>query len=1253
MKTTLQNSKQLLLLVVLTLCFTALYAQETTEFTFTFKAEGDAATVQSVTVENLSKGTSVVNMPGNETLYLITRLTTGIDKPDNKTELSSPVIYSAPGGTSNVEFNLQKAGDVHMSIYDMSGKLRKQTIQRLTPGFYAFSLPSMEKGIYALSIQTNGNAWAGKWVSMENRNFDSSDNIKMINSAALNSSVSRTDGSAAFTRVAHEYELECDDNDILRITGTSGNYKTILTAVPWKSQEIAIRFIECIDGNGYNYTVVRIGNDYWMAEDLRATKSYKEVNLNSYSSAALWQNQDDGYTYSDYNSSNSTNIFYKHTTAVKSLPKGWSLPSQEDFDRLFNHFGGRGKKAALALMKEGAFSGATSMEGVIIGQSGFGALACGYFQSNGVFYDKGVGSGYYTRDVNNTNYVYTPYITKDNITVTNSYRVSGQKVRGIYSNSEIGSETLNAIFGNLSYGTEKSSKPVGTVEVMEDNYRSLFVGYGEGDGSGKTAFSHVKVLSNVAVSTTQGTTLSCPADSWVHKWSLKKATPQLNANGRENMVIGVLNKSMWDHTSNLQTTSVSLVTYGDAISGYTRNDVTLSGSFYLPMVRKYVSNTSSGDDIGGHSNWDSENTRMVAAYAFFDVKACFINDDYVEDIVVVCGDKIATYNGVTYALIAEKKLNNDHSTTSYPTDAFYTKIAVGDVDQDGKDDIVAVTSAPKKSNDVVVHVFLGGNLNNEISRRYSGLEAANVAIGNVIGDVKNEIVLNHKKFTSGSPKTRIVSIEVTGNSLSDIINLSDEFATQRALSMDELAIAYLKGKHTYPCIINGIKAFELQGDKYVEIKNGSNSNILAPSSENGINDNIILPGQIVVSNFTDEKSESNPMCEQLVYLFWYENDNDFIWARRLSYSGSAFLIDDDISIFNGNNKLGKPEYCEFPFISAARSTRAAKILKYKGYQSMHSKLTVDALLAVPPFKDGVMDQAKTSFGISNSVGNGSESSYSTSASVIMGFEQEFSAPLIGVKMGGIDFTSKVSAGFTSGYSNETTIIKTKAFEASSTGYNANVIVSTTPYDAYFYEIIKSDNAAEIGEEIMMGFPDKDKRVQIPLSISDYNEITKDDPDAPKLDGILTHKFGDLSSYRKANSIPQNTANSVGLSNLASGKGGFCYQSDILTVNAHGQGSTGTVEIEISNSSQDYKEISAEVETELVVNLGGVKIGGGFGFGGTDKTTKTVGNGFRASANIAYPPASESGNFKNYNCRLILYNYKSGNQIFPVIDYTVD
>jgi len=147
-----------------------------------------------------------------------------------------------------------------------------------------------------------------------------------------------------------------------------------------------------IDGNIYK--TVTIGNQVWMAENLKTTKynSGKKINFPD-TNKTIW-NQDTAGAYAWYNNeTNFKNVYgalynwYAVVNTEKLCPAGWKVPSTTDFFELERFLGGR-TKAAGKLKQEGLTNWESPNEGAT-NMTGFTALPGGIRVSDGNYYQLG------------------------------------------------------------------------------------------------------------------------------------------------------------------------------------------------------------------------------------------------------------------------------------------------------------------------------------------------------------------------------------------------------------------------------------------------------------------------------------------------------------------------------------------------------------------------------------------------------------------------------------------------------------------------------------------------------------------------------------------------------------------------------------------------------------------------------------------------------------------------------------------------
>ena len=135
-----------------------------------------------------------------------------------------------------------------------------------------------------------------------------------------------------------------------------------------------------IDGNIYQ--TVQIGNQVWMAENLKVTHYRDGTVITNVTDNTAWGNLSTGaYCYYDNNSSNGDTYGalyngYAVTNRHNIAPEGWHVPTDEEWQTLVDYLGGFG--VAGGKMKE---TGTTHWDAPNTGatnESGFSALPGGY-----------------------------------------------------------------------------------------------------------------------------------------------------------------------------------------------------------------------------------------------------------------------------------------------------------------------------------------------------------------------------------------------------------------------------------------------------------------------------------------------------------------------------------------------------------------------------------------------------------------------------------------------------------------------------------------------------------------------------------------------------------------------------------------------------------------------------------------------------------------------------------------------------------
>ncbi len=315
------------------------------DFRISFAANGDTNALSSVKVENLSSGNSVVINSG-DTLHLKTAL--GIESPENEDDRIH--LYPNPMKDQSIlTFVSTVEENAVISIVDLTGKTTYQTQKELSPGKHCFRISGIEPGIY--------------FINVTSKNYTHS--IKIISQCKLKSKVEieaisfKEDISENLLKSSEStIEMLYRDGDLLLFEGTAGPYKAILTDIPASSKTITFDFSACHDFDGNNYKTVAIGDQTWMAENLKSSHFSDGTEITQVQSNSDWNNlsfTDKAYCYYDNSASNGSTFGALYTWAAAmngaesselnpsnvqgACPCGWHLPSDEEWIELEMYLG--------------------------------------------------------------------------------------------------------------------------------------------------------------------------------------------------------------------------------------------------------------------------------------------------------------------------------------------------------------------------------------------------------------------------------------------------------------------------------------------------------------------------------------------------------------------------------------------------------------------------------------------------------------------------------------------------------------------------------------------------------------------------------------------------------------------------------------------------------------------------------------------------------------------------------------------------
>lgn len=302
------------------------------DYTISFSGSGASNTLDSVVVQNLTKGSNITVFSGSDlTLSDITSI--GNQHVDKR----ALCVYPNPiVDKSNISFYVSNQGEVQLNVFDFNGKVLIVKKMNLQEGLNTFQL-SLQKGSYMLEAKGNGFSYSSKVVSKSAQKLTSDITYLGLMTPKSVLRHSLTDAVMLYT-----------SGDQLIFKGMSGNYSTLVSDIPTSSKTINFEFVECKDASGKFYTTTKIGTQTWMAQNLAYLPSVnaKMDGSEDTGSASNPFYYVYGYDGTDVNAAKATSsyattgVLYNWLAAKASAPQGWHIPTDAEWTILSDYLGG-------------------------------------------------------------------------------------------------------------------------------------------------------------------------------------------------------------------------------------------------------------------------------------------------------------------------------------------------------------------------------------------------------------------------------------------------------------------------------------------------------------------------------------------------------------------------------------------------------------------------------------------------------------------------------------------------------------------------------------------------------------------------------------------------------------------------------------------------------------------------------------------------------------------------------------------------
>ena len=349
-----------------------------------------------------------------------------------------------------------------------------------------------------------------------------------------------------------------------------------------------------------------------------------------------------------------------------------------------------------------------------------------------------------------------------------------------------------------------------------------------------------------------------------------------------------------------------------------------------------------------------------------------------------------------------------------------------------------------------------------------------------------------------------------------------------------------------------------------------------------------------------------------------------------------------VNLFDGSQPV-KTDVNSSYTLCLANTDDDTSYMTYTGkHYYTYSDPQVLAVLASPSYFSDLLDrddlsgnyaESSTTYSSMKGTENGTSSSSTISVGAYVSFEQEFS--VFGVKIGSVEAEAAFTSGFT--YETEHTSSLEQSITYETTSGEDRVAFYSIPMEIYEYTSYISDGTGKYTKVTSTVSIPHEASIGL-IDLSDYENIAEDYSVLPSISGsVLTHTIGDPSSYPSAPSA-----------------GSKAYNGDPAKVDftAAGGGSGITQEISFSTSDSKNYTNTTSIETKAGAGAGGVTAGvvAGSESSAGKVSVNTAGGSF--SGSLQNMPIEAQPYGYGMNWRIFCYNYRSGNQAFPVVTYAV-
>ncbi|MDX9748238.1 MAG: FISUMP domain-containing protein [Paludibacter sp.] len=353
-------------------------------YTVRFAGKGTSNVVTSVLVQNVSKGTQITLTAGQEL-----NLVDGFSGTKHVRDLSQDgmQLISDRNGSACISFQVIHAGATSIGLFSFDGRILATFNNVLSEGIHQFQL-SLPGGLCIVKVSGNGFNYHSKVISRS-----------QSGSSAKISAIT-TDGHGMYApakvMASSAVTMAYAPGDRILFRGYSGTMSTLVSDVITADKTIEFNFVPCADADGNHYTTITIGNQVWMAENLKTTRYADGSSILLRASKEEYMADPDRRTtpiYRYFNDDPSTKdkagLAYKYQTILHKnvCPEGWHVPDHYEWRTLRDAIASDGTTRFNSIRRTGYENEFWRKEGAT-NASGFSAIGTGAFWDEWYVHEK-------------------------------------------------------------------------------------------------------------------------------------------------------------------------------------------------------------------------------------------------------------------------------------------------------------------------------------------------------------------------------------------------------------------------------------------------------------------------------------------------------------------------------------------------------------------------------------------------------------------------------------------------------------------------------------------------------------------------------------------------------------------------------------------------------------------------------------------------------------------------------------------------